>query len=122
MAIELSFWKYKLGEYLDNGEVYQSCCQGLSADELEELDEEAILSALRNEFSGWECRKEGDELIFDGGGKGHFNLFSTGQFMRMDCFEMDYEDMNTIVDVMHEFACPLYDPSLPQRFDTYIEI
>ncbi len=122
MSIDLSFWKYAKGEYLDNDEVYRRGSEGLLTDGLETLPIDEIMVAFKEEFSEWTCTGNGDGLLFEGGDKGCFELMWTAQFVRADCREMGYEDMNAIIDVMHDFACPLYDPSLPQRFDTDIEI
>ena len=122
MSIDLSFWRYEKGEYLDNDEVYRRGSNGEVIEGLESLPIDDIISALCTEFDGWECTQNGNELIFEGGENGAFEMMTTAQFIRVDCRGMDYENMNRIIDVMHDFACPLYDPSLPQRFDTDIEI
>lgn len=122
MSVDLAFWKYKKGEYLDNDEVYRRGSDGLLTDGLEELPADDILSAFSAEFDGWERIENGGVYIFDGGGRGMFELMLSPQFVRTDCRGMDYADLNRIIDVMHLFACPLYDPSLPQRFDTDINI
>lgn len=122
MSVELTFWKYKKGEYLDNDEVYRRGSEGMLTEGLEDLPTDDIMSAFLAEFDGWEHTLSGARHIFGGGEKGAFEIMMTPQFVRADCSGMDCEDMNRIIDVMHDFACPLYDPSLPQRFDTDINI
>lgn len=122
MSIDLCFWRYEKGEYLDNDEVYRRCSGGEVVDGLETLPINDIIAAFGAEFDGWERSDNGGVLMFDGGENGMFELMTTPQFVRTDCRDMNYEDMNRIIDVMHDFACPLYDPSMPQRFDTDIEI
>mgnify|MGYP001816391924 CR=1 FL=1 len=44
--------------------------------------------------------------------KGAFQIFTTHQFFRVDCYGMNGEDMNKFIDVANEFDCPLYDPQV----------
>jgi hypothetical protein len=51
------------------------------------------------------------------GANGSFQIYTTSQFFRIDCYGMDGEDINKFIDVGAEFDCPLYDPQVNQRFD-----
>lgn len=118
MSIALGFWKYDIGEYLDNDEVYRRGINGLSTEGLAPIPTEDILSALKEEFADWSY----ENLTLEKADCGRAVITMSEQFIAVQCFDMDYEDINKIIDVMHDFALPLYDPALPQRFDTDIEI
>ncbi len=114
MSYDLNFWKYKEGVYLDNQEVYEQCSDGQLVDGLEDLPIENIEKDITTEFSDWvksgNSWQPADESAY-------FEIYTTKQFVRFDCYRMKGEDMNRIMDVMFRYDCPLYDPQVPKRFD-----
>lgn len=44
-------------------------------------------------------------------------LFITDQFVRFDCYNVTYEFMNLIIDIMAKYECPLYDSTISVRFE-----
>ena len=115
MSYDINFWKYKEGVYLDNHEVYiAACCNGKTIDGLEELPVDAILDKIAEAFSDW-TRLGLKDYEKEGGGS--FQIYTTGQIVRFDCYNMTGDDMNRLIDVMLEFGCPLYDPQISTRFD-----
>ena len=116
MSYDLDFWKYKNGVYLNNQETYEKCSNEQIVEGLEDLPIESILEDVRVEFNTW--RMEESDLDFENPeGRGAFQIFTTTQFIRFDCYGMQGEDMNRIIDVMNKYHCPLYDPQVQQRFD-----
>ena len=116
MSYDLDFWKYKKGTYLDNQDVYEKCSDEQIVDGLENLPTDAVLGDIHAEFETWQM--EESKIDFENpNGKGAFQVFTTQQFVRFDCYSMEGEDMNRIMDVMLKFDCPLYDPQVPKRFD-----
>ncbi|TPN82877.1 hypothetical protein [Aquimarina algicola] len=116
MSYDLDFWKYKKGIYLDNQEVYEKCSDAQTIDGLEDLPIESILRDVQKEFTSWKMNDS--NIDFENpNGNGSFQIFTTKQFVRFDCYRMSGEDMNRIIDIMYEFGCPLYDPQVPQRYD-----
>jgi len=89
MSYDLDFWKYKKDTYLDNQDTYEKCSDGYVIEGLESLPVESIINNIHQEFISW----------------------------KMDESDIDFEDMNRIIDVMNKFDCPLYDPQVPQRYD-----
>ncbi len=115
MGIDLDFWKYKKNVHLDNQKVYEkACCDGEHVDALEALPIEKILIKIVDSFLDW---KHLDEKTFEKDSKGSFQIFTTSQIVRFDCYGMDEDDLNLLIDIMLEFDCPLYDPQISQRFD-----
>ena len=116
MSYDLDFWKYKKGAYFDNQEVYEKCSDEQTVEGLENLPIESILEDIRMEFISWKMIES--NIDFENPkGKGAFQIFTTKQFVRFDCYGMDGEDMNRIIDVMDKYDCPLYDPQVSQRYD-----
>jgi hypothetical protein len=50
-------------------------------------------------------------------GKGAFQVTTTSQSVKIDCYGTEGKTMNKLVDIMQEFKCPLYDPQVPERYD-----
>ena len=114
MSYDLNFWRYKDGIYLDNQDVYEKLSNGKTIEGLEEIPISNILDRISEEFSnGWE---QLDDLNWEGG-KGAFQIFTTNQFFRIDCYGMESENMNKFIDIANEFNCPLYDPQVGKRYD-----
>ena len=114
MSYDLNFWKYKPGVSLDHQAVYERLSDGEEVDGLEELPIETMLARIGEVFSKWERI---DDRNYEHPDLGSFQLSTTSQFVRVDCYGMDGEDMNPFIDIGTEFGCPLYDPQVGQRFD-----
>ena len=115
MSYDLDFWKYKPGVMLDHQQVYERLSDGQQVEGLCDLPIVDILQRVKIVFTdaGWE---QLDELNWEGD-DGAFQIFTTPQFIRFDCYSMDGDDMNRIIDIADEFDCPLYDPQAGQRYD-----
>ncbi|PKV11467.1 hypothetical protein [Xanthomonas prunicola] len=115
MSYDLDFWKYKPGISLDHPFVYERLTEGEHVEGLEELPIEMMLSRLEELFSdGW---AQSDVLHYESDDRGVFQIFTTAQFFRVDCYGMSGEDMNRFIDLGKEFGCPLYDPQVETRYD-----
>lgn len=114
MSYELGFWKYKKGVYIDPQTAYEQLCEGNPVSGIETIPIEKILKKISIEFITWERTGLYD---FESETEGSFQVTVNDQFVRIDCYEMDEEDMNVFIDIMLDFHCPLYDPQVPQRFD-----
>jgi len=116
MSYDLDFWKYKEGTYLNNQVVYEQCSNEQIVDGLETIPIDLILTDIKTEFAAWNM--EESNLDYENpSGKGAFHISYTTQFVRFDCYGMEGEDMNRIIDIMNKYDCPLYDPQVPQRYD-----
>jgi hypothetical protein len=114
MSYDLNFWRYKPGVSLDHQSVYDRLCDGVAIDGLEDLPIDQMARRVREVFSDWQRL---DEVTFEGGERGSFQLYLTPQLFRVDCYGMDGEDMNRLIDLAQEFHCPLYDPQVGQRYN-----
>lgn len=115
MSIDLNFWKYQDGISLDNAAVYQKvCCGDETVEGLEVLPIEDILKEIAAEFQEWDSSAPGD---FEREGCGSFQISTTPQSIRFDCYSMGQADMKRFSSIMSRFGCPLYDPQIGARFD-----
>ena len=115
MGIDLSYWRCKEGADLSPGEVYQrACCDGLPAEGLEELPVAAILAEVEAAYGKWQRMDRNTWEKETGGG---FQLFTTPQIFRVDCYGLPREEGARCSERMKRYGCPVYDPQQGCRFD-----
>jgi hypothetical protein len=112
---ELLFWKYLEGVYLNHHEVYEAIEDQAVIDGLEELPVQVILNRIASVFSKWE--KVDDNSWKNNSGVGAFQVKTTPQSIQIDWYGTDGKTMDSLVNIMEEFKCPLYDPQVPERYD-----
>lgn len=115
MSVDLSFWKQQSGFYLDNGMVYhKACCDSEKVEGLETLQIEEILKETAAAFPEWISH---DSFNYERKGHGSFQIFTTPQTVRFDCYSMEQADMKRFSSILSQFGCTLYDPQQGVRFD-----
>jgi len=120
MSRDLNFWKYKENVVHNHKKVYKvACCDGKLMDELEMLPIEEILKKVSVVFSDWTIEDNGND--YEKENHGAFQIFTTSQIVRFDCYNMRENDMNTLMDILIEFGCPLYDSQISTRFDDWTD-
>ena len=120
MSMDLNFWKYKENAAHDHATVYQTaCCDGEVMEVLEILPIDDILKKVITTFSDWTIQDGGRD--FEKEGHGAFQIFTTSQIVRFDCYDMQEADLNALMDILIDFGCPLYDPQISTRFDSWTE-
>ena len=119
MSMDLNFWKYKEGAVHDNNKIYElACCDGKMVDGLEELLVNEIIEKIASVFSDWTAL---DNNHYEKEERGAFEIFTTPQIVRFDCNGMQEADMNALMDLLIDFGCPLYDPQISTRFDSWTD-
>ena len=114
MSYDLDFWKYKDGVRLNHQRVYEHLSEGRHVEGLESLPISEIVVAVTKAFAdGWE---HSDLETWDGGERGTFQIYTTPQFVRFDCYGMEGDGMNKLIDVATGFGCCLYDPQVGMRY------
>jgi hypothetical protein len=116
---ELLFWRYLEEVYLNHHEVYEALVEKEEVEGLEKLPVEVIMNRIASVFSDWE--KVDDNSWQNTKGKGAFQVISTPQSVKIDCYGTVGKTMDKLVDLMEEFKCPLYDPQVPERYDEMSE-
>lgn len=115
MSYDLNFWQYQDGVYLDHQSVYERASNEEIVEGLADLPIDQIIKDIAQAFIDW---KKIEEFTWEHPtGVGAFQIMTTPQFVRIDCYRMDGEDMNRFIDVMLNHDCPLYDPQVSQRYD-----
>jgi hypothetical protein len=114
MSYDLNFWRYKPGVSLDHQQVYEQLCDAVNVYGLEILPIARMIVRVHEEFEDWEKL---DDVTFERADRGSFQLSTSPQFFRVDCYGMTSEDMNKFIEIANEFGCPLYDPQVGRRFD-----
>ena len=115
MSVDLNFWKYQNNVYLDNETVYQkTCCDNEKVEGLEILPIEDILKETAAAFPEWISL---DSFNYERKEHGSFQISTTPQTVRFDCYSMEPSDMKRFSTIMSKFGCPLYDPQQGVRFD-----
>jgi hypothetical protein len=116
---ELLFWRYLDEIYLNNQEVYEALLENKEVEGLEILPIQVILNRISSVFSQWE--KVDENSWKNNTGKGAFQIITTPQSIKIDCYGTEGKTMNKLVDLLEEFKCPLYDPQVPERYDEMCE-
>ena len=114
MSYDLNFWKQDPDLAIDPQSVYERLCGGEVVEGLEDLPLEQIMARFTEVFSdGWKRVDPSNwELL-----QGAFQVSTTPQSFRVDCWGLTGEVMNQFIDIGLEFSCPLYDPQTGVRFD-----
>lgn len=119
MSVDLNFWKYKEGVTHDHQKIYElTCCDGEVVDELETLPIDEIFTKIASIFSDWTILNKNN---YEKEGQGAFEIFTTTQIVRFNCYHMQEADMNTLMDILIAFGCPLYDSQITTRFDSWTD-
>ncbi len=115
MSYDLDFWLYEdESARHDHLGVYERLSDGETVEGVREIPVARILERLASVCSaaGWTSQHRG---IWEGR-RGSFQVYTTAQLFRVDCYGMQGEDMNVLIDIALEFGLPLYDPQVGERF------
>lgn len=113
MALDLSFWKYEDGVSYKPYDVYASLSEGKIVAGVATLPIEKIRVKIDEAFLDWDKL---DENHFECDNEA-FEIYTTEQFVRVDCYGVSENNMNKLIDIMLEFDCRLYDSSIDVRFE-----
>jgi len=114
---ELVFWKYEDDVYLNNHEVYEAILDGNELEGLEVLPIQVILNRIINLFQTW--TKVDENSWQNPSNKGAFQIKTTPQSIRIDCYGTEGKTMDLLVSILEEFKTALYDPQIPVRYDEF---
>lgn len=106
------FWKYKPNVSMNDVSVFKKLCKGREHEEIESLPIAKMIEEIISSFPDW---KQTDDMWWEGK-EGEFEIFSTSQFLCVDCWDMWGNEMNRIINVGNKFGCPLYDHQEKKRF------
>ena len=115
MSYDLNFWRYEDESAAnDHQAVYERLSDGEFVEGLREISVNEILDRIAKVFSalGWTSEDEETWESEDGA----FQIDITPQFLRFDCYGMNGDDMNRLIEIGNQFGLPLYDPQVSTRF------
>ena len=115
MSYDLNFWRYENESAAnDHQSVYERLSDGEFVEGLREIPADAIIERIYKVFSalGWANEDEETWESDDGA----FQIDITPQFLRFDCYGMDGDDMNRLIEIGSELGLTLYDPQVGERF------
>jgi hypothetical protein len=114
MSYDLNFWKQQPGSTLAPQGVYERLSEGERVEGLEDLPIERIMTRIAETFTvEWERLGPNDWES----SQGSFQVSTTPQSFRVDCYGLPGEVMDLFIEIGQEFGCPLYDPQTGVRFE-----
>jgi hypothetical protein len=116
---ELIFWQYEEEVYLNHHEVYEQLSDDETVLGLETLPIDVILNRINRVFANWE--KPDASSFKNSTESGGFFIKTTPQSVKIDCYGLKGTYIDTLVSILDEFHCPLYDPQVPARYDDFFE-
>ena len=115
MSYDINFWKQERSLPMSAEEIYGHLCRGEAVDGLAPLPIDAILERLRDRFPSFDPKAEFPDVEVDGG---NIEFGWSDQHFRFDLRgEVSAADRNALVQIMHDYGCPLYDPQVNKRYD-----
>jgi hypothetical protein len=114
MSRDLGFWRVNKNLEISNQEIYRLLSNEEYVPNIEELPLDEILEDFSIVFNSWKNESEG---FFEEDGES-FQLMISKQFVRVDCYNVKALNLNSIIDILRKYECPLYDPTIDVRFDS----
>ena len=115
MSYDLTFWKQKPACVTPPQHIYTELMEGRAVDGVEMIPTTDFLARVHDKFPG--ITKDGGLVCWDGGKRGSFELYWSGQHVHFCCRQLSGDDMNVLVDIAVAFDCRLYDPQTRTRYD-----
>jgi hypothetical protein len=113
MSYDLNFWNEPAGFKAAPLDVYRSLSDGVPFDGLSQIDVAGFYKRIIQEFPS----TEEDNGFLDWEGEDNsFQVSSSTQHVRIDCYGDPGDWMDVFIDIGKEFGCPLYDPQTDERF------
>ena len=113
MSYDLGFWKQDPNLAIHPQSAYERLSEGEAVEGLEELPIDKIMIRISETFTaGWEKL---DPNNWESS-QGAFQVLTTPQSFRVDCYGLTGDDMNLFIDIGKEFGCLLYDPQEGVRY------
>ena len=114
MSYELVFWKQASDSADPPSRIYGLLLDGAVPNGLEEIPVENLLDRVRGAFPG--VIEDGGLVFWEGGDRGMFEVSWSPRHVHFCCRGLEAEEMNRLIDIAHEFDCPLYDPQVDVRY------
>ena len=113
MSYDLSFWNQPADFNAAPLDVYRSLSEGIPFKSLNQIDVVGFYTRIIQKFPS---TRESNGILDWEGEKNSFQVSSSSQHVRIDCYGKPGEWMNVFIDIGKEFGCPLNDPKSNERF------
>jgi len=114
MSYDLVFWKQKSNAVESPSEIHRLLMEGAKPDSLANIPVDNLLDRVRETFPG--IAEDGGLVFWEGGDRGMFEVTLSPRHVHFSCRGLNADDINCLIDIAHEFECPLYDPQVDIRF------
>lgn len=113
MSYDLNFWRQDTSVTRVPAETYADLCEEVPVQGLATLPIDKYLQRIKDTFPG--CAASQTTVNWEGE-EGAFQVSWSEQHVRIDCYNLNPDAMNRLIDIGLEFDCPLYDPQVDQRY------
>lgn len=115
MSYDLVFWRQKPTCTTSPSQICRELLEDRSVEGLETIRTDEFIKRVHERFPG--IVTDGGLTFWEGGMRGMFELYSSGQHVHFCCRHLSGDDINVLIDVAVEFDCYLYDPQTNKRYD-----
>ncbi len=121
MSYDLYFWKQTPGCRASPDAIIERFSESKSVDGVLPIDVSAVIARLKSEFPAIaenllqlpECPVQ---LIWEHETDGCFIALPCTTYLCIESHGASSEILNRLIDIAHEFDCPLYDPQTNERY------
>jgi hypothetical protein len=114
MSYDLVFWKQTCDCTDRPAHIHRLLVEGEIPDGLEEIPVDRLLDRVREIFPG--IISVGGLEFWEGEDRGMFEVSRSQRHVHFCCRGLVASEMNRLIEIAHEFDCPLYDPQVDTRF------
>jgi hypothetical protein len=114
MSYDLIFWRQSDGISHNPEMIAAELYDDTPVAGLDHLPIEQIVARVNERFP---LTIGGGLTFWDGAAAGTFELYHSTKHVNFCCRGLLAEHCNTLIEIMAEFQCPLYDPQVNLRFD-----
>lgn len=114
MSYDINFWKLSRPLAARPQDIYAELCEGNSVEGLAQLPIRDILTRIAAAFPGFDPDDDFPMIELENSG---IEVNHSPQHVRFDIRgELD-SSVNTLVEILADFGCPMYDPQVNERYD-----
>ena len=114
MSYDLVFWKQTSCCNDTPSKVCEALLNGETPTGLQEIPIREMLTRVRDAFPG--ITEDGGMVFWEGGDHGMFEISFSPVHVHFCCRQLEAVSTNRLIEIAHEFECPLYDPQVDKQF------
>jgi hypothetical protein len=114
MSYDLVFWKHNTASVISPQEIYDDLMDGRPVAALDSINIPAVIARVEQAFGKLDL--DGGLATWEGHSRGMFEVYTSDQHVHFCCRQLRDEDVNTLIDILKEFQCCLFDPQVNHYF------